>query len=79
MTREELIALGYQILAAADENTEAALIAQFNQNVPHPSGFSLHYYPENYNARRMTLADYAPAIEETVDKCLAYCPLTPAP
>ena len=47
----------------------------FDRNVPHPEGSSLFFYPENYNARTMDISSYDPAVEEVVDKCLAYQPI----
>ena len=76
MTRNELIELGNKIVKC--EGTESEIddmIEVFNKNVPHPSGSSLFYYPENFNARKMDKSKYNPTTEEVVDKCLAYKPI----
>lgn len=71
MTRAELIALANQILACNGSEAEIdALMEQFDQNVPHPDGASLLFYPEHGSA-----SGYAPSAEEVVDKCLAYRPI----
>ena len=75
MTREELIQLGYQIIEEADDDRQEELMELFDRNVPHPEGSSLFLYPENYNARTMDISSYDPAVEEVVDKCLAYQPI----
>ncbi len=76
MSREELIALGKKIIAA--EGTEEEFIIMydlFSRNVPHPNGANLFFYPENYNSRIDKIAEYNPAVEEVVDKCLNYKPI----
>ena len=75
MTREELIQLGYQIIEETDDDCQEELMELFDRNVPHPEGSSLFFYPENYNARTMDISSYDPAVEEVVDKCLAYQPV----
>lgn len=71
MTRSELIALANQILECDGSEAEIdALMEQFDQNVPHPDGSSLLFYPEHGSA-----SGYAPSAEEVVDKCLAYRPI----
>ena len=75
MTREELIQLGYQIIEETDDDRQEELMELFDRNVPHPEGSSLFFYPENYNARTMDISSYDPAVEEVVDKCLAYQPV----
>ncbi len=71
MTRTELIALANKILEGDGSETEIdALMEQFDQNVPHPDGASLLFYPEHGSA-----SGYAPSAEEVVDKCLAYRPI----
>ena len=71
MTRSELIALANQILECDGNEAEIdALIERFDQNVPHPNGSSLLFYPEHGSA-----SGYAPSAEEVVDKCLAYRPI----
>jgi hypothetical protein len=75
MTREELIRLGNQIIAAdGSEEDLDELIARFDANVPYPSGSSLFFWPENHSARTDAIAEYNPAVEDVVDKCLAYKP-----
>lgn len=76
MTRDELIAIGQRIVTC--DGTEAeieALQELFSQQVPHPAGASLFFYPENYNSRTDDLTDYNPTVEEVVDKCLTYRPI----
>ena len=75
MTREELIQWGYQIIEETDDDRQEELMELFDRNVPHPEGSSLFFYPENYNARTMDISSYDPAVEEVVDKCLAYQPV----
>ena len=71
MTRSELIALANQILECDGSEAEIdALMEQFDQNVPHPDGSSLLFYPEHGSA-----SGYAPSAEEVVAKCLAYRPI----
>lgn len=75
MTREELIELGKKIVNCEGTEEEIdAMYELFSNNVPHPNGANLFYYPENYNARKFNLADYKPTIEEVVDKALSYKP-----
>jgi hypothetical protein len=76
MTREELIELGKKIVNC--EGTEAEIEAMydlFSNNVPHPNGANLFYYPENYNARKYDISEYNPTVEEVVDKALSYKPI----
>ena len=76
MTREELIELGKKIVACKGTEAEIdTMFELFNKNVPHPSGASLFYWPENYNARNDDVSKYNPSIEEVVDKCLSYKPI----
>ncbi|MDI9881117.1 bacteriocin immunity protein [Flectobacillus longus] len=73
MTREELIKLGNLILdfeGTEEEHTELLLL--FDNNVPHPQGSTLFFYPENYNARKDDRSQYNPSVEEVVDKALSY-------
>lgn len=73
MTREELIIIGSKILECkGTENEINQLAILFDNNVSHPNGSNLFFYPENYNARRDDLSNYNPTIEEVVDKCLSY-------
>lgn len=77
MTRAELIELGQKIVSC--EGTEKGIdemIELFDANVPHPNGANLFYYPENYNARTTDLSKYNPTVEEVVDKCLSYRPIS---
>jgi len=76
MTREELIELGKKIVSA--EGTEEQLnewMDVFGENVPHPNGAALFYWPENYNARKDDISKYNPSVEEVVDKALSYKPI----
>ena len=76
MTRKELIEIGKKIIASEGTAQEIDnLFVLFNNNVPHPEGANLFFYPENYNRRRDSIADYKPSIEEVVDKCLSYKPI----
>ena len=75
MTREELIQLGSQIIEETDDDRQEELMELFDRNVPHSEGSSLFFYPENYNTRTMDISSYDPAVEEVVDKCLAYQPV----
>ena len=71
MTRAELIALANQILEGDGNEAEIdALMELFDQNVPHPDGSSLFFYPEHGSA-----SGYDSSAEEVVDKCLAYQPI----
>ncbi|MEN2490303.1 bacteriocin immunity protein [Flavobacterium sp. B11] len=73
MTREELIELGRKIVNCEGTEEEInSMYELFNNNVPHPNGANLFYYPENYNARKFSIAEYNPTVEEVVDKALAY-------
>lgn len=47
----------------------------FNNNVRHPEGIHLFYYPENYNKKNGNISDYNPTIEEVVDQALSYKPI----
>lgn len=76
MTREELIALGKKIVNC--EGTEKEIddmIELFDQNVPHPSGANLFFWPEKYNARKDDISNHNPTVEEVVDICLTYKPI----
>lgn len=76
MTREELIELGYKIVnCEGTEEEQDNMYKLFSDNVPHPKGANLFYYPENYNARKHNIADYNPTVEEVVDKALSYKPI----
>jgi len=76
MTRTELIQLGKKIVNCEGSEKEIDLMIDlFNQNVPHPKGASLFYYPENYNARKDDISKYNPTVEEVVDKALNYKPI----
>lgn len=73
MTREELIELGYKIVNCEGSEDEIdELIELFDENVPHPDGANLFFYPENYNARKDDISQYNPTVEEVVDKALSY-------
>lgn len=73
MTREELIELGYKIMNCEGSEDEIdELIELFDENVPHPDGANLFFYPENYNARKDDISQYNPTVEEVVDKALSY-------
>ena len=76
MTRDELIELGNKIVNC--EGTEEQIdkmIELFDNNVPHPNGANLFYYPEKYNARTVDISKYNPTIEEVVVICLSYKPI----
>jgi hypothetical protein len=76
MTREELIELGRKIVNCEGTEEEIdSMYELFSNNVPHPNGANLFYYPENYNARKFNIAEYRPTIEEVVDKALSYKPI----
>lgn len=80
MTREELIALAKKIVAV--QGTEEELDAwceQFDENVPHPAGSSLFFWPENYNGRKDDISQYNPTVEEVVDIVLSYQPRVSLP
>lgn len=73
MTREELIELGYKIVNCEGSEDEIdELMELFDENVPHPDGANLFFYPENYNARKDDISQYNPTVEEVVDKALNY-------
>lgn len=47
MTRDELVKLGYQIVNFEGFDEEhTRLLNLFSENVPHPNGSNLFYYPE---------------------------------
>lgn len=76
MTRDELIELGRQIVNGEGTEEEFAVLCElFNNNVPHPKGIGLFFYPENYNTRKDDLSKYKPSVEEVVDKALSYKPI----
>ncbi len=73
MKREELIELGYKIVNCEGSEDEIdELMELFDENVPHPDGANLFFYPENYNARKDDISQYNPTVEEVVDKALSY-------
>lgn len=76
MTRDELIELARKIVncqGTEEEIDEMCYI--FNNNVPHPEGVLLFYYPENYNEKKHNISEYNPTIEEVVDRALNYKPI----
>lgn len=76
MTREELIELARKIVNCQGTEEEIDEMVQiFNNNVPHPEGAHLFYYPENYNGKNQDISEYNPTIEEIVDKALNYKPI----
>jgi hypothetical protein len=76
MTRYELIELGYKIKNfTGSEEDHVFLLNQFSNNVPHPDGAALFYYPENYNSKDYDISKYDPTVEEVVDKALSYKPI----
>jgi Colicin immunity protein / pyocin immunity protein len=77
MTKNELIELGKRIVAAKGSDDEInELMEIFDKNVPHPNGSNLFYYPENYDARTKIVSEYNPIVEEVVELCLAYTPIS---
>lgn len=75
MERKDLIVLGYKIINCEGSEEEInKWIITFNNNVTHPDGAGLFYYPENYNARKDDISKYNPTVEEVVDKALNYKP-----
>lgn len=76
MSREDLIELGRKIVQAEEDEAELdRLLEVFDQNVPHPNGSNLFFYPADYNARVDHISSYKPTVEEVVDQCLAYQPI----
>ena len=76
MTREELIELGRKITnCEGTEKEQDEMYELFSNNVPHPNGANLFFYPENYNARKDDISEYNPTVEEIVDKALSYKPI----
>jgi hypothetical protein len=76
MTREELIEIGKKIINLEGSEQEIDKLVQlFDENVPHPNGSNLFYYPENYDSRKDDISKYNPTVEEIVDICLAYKPI----
>ncbi len=75
LTRQELIDLGNKLLSASSEEEENRLYNEFNRQFSHPDAANLFYYPENYNARKMTFTDYDPTVEEVIDAALAHQPI----
>lgn len=64
MTREELIEIGRKIKESQGREEEIdKLYELFSENVPHPRGTNLFFYPENYNARREDISKYNPTVE----------------
>ncbi len=73
MTRENLMVLGKKIINSQGTEEEIdAMVECFNNNVPHPNGVSLFYYPENFNSRKDDASKYNPSVEDVVDKALSY-------
>jgi hypothetical protein len=77
MNREQLIEMGYRItnLEVKDEAEYDNLQELFDNNVPHPLGSSLFFYPENYNSKVDDISEYNPTVEEVVDLALSYKPI----
>lgn len=76
MSKDELIVFGYKI--SNSEGREQELndwYDLFNKNVPHSAGANLFFYPENYDARRDSIAGYNPPVEDIVEKCLNHKPI----
>jgi Colicin immunity protein / pyocin immunity protein len=70
--REQLIFIGTKILAMQGTEQEIdTLMEYFDQQVPHPDGCNLFYYPENYKPGD-DLSAYHPTVEAVVDQCLQY-------
>ena len=68
-----MIELGYKIVNCEGSEDEIdELMELFDENVPHPDGANLFFYPENYNARKDDISQYNPTVEEVVDKALSY-------
>ncbi len=73
MTREKLIETGKKIVEDnCSEEERNQLMELFDNNVPHPKGSNLFYYPDKYNARNTDISKYKPTVEEVVDLCLSY-------
>ena len=80
MERKDLIKLGYKIINCEGSEEEInKWIITFNNNVTHPNGAGLFYYPENYNARKDDISKYNPTVEEVVDIALGYKAIILAP
>lgn len=76
MTKDDLVALGKRITTHDGTEEEVQmLMVIFDRNVPYPQGSGLFYYPENYN-NADDLSSYNPTVEEIVEKCLSYKPIT---
>lgn len=76
MTREQLIELGKKIVNCEGLEEEIdAMYELFSNNVPHPNGANLFFYPENFNARKHDRSSYNPTVEEVVEKALSYKPI----
>lgn len=76
MTRMELINIRRKIVQAKGTESELDKLMQlFDQNIPHPKGSNLFFYPEDYNTRKNNIEKYSPSVEEIVDKCLSYVPV----
>ena len=76
MNRNQLIELGVKIINCQGTEKEIdEMIELFNNSVPHPNGANLFFYPENYNAKRDTISEYKPTVEEVVDIALNYKPI----
>ncbi|MEP4076876.1 colicin immunity protein [Haloferula sp.] len=58
--------------ASLPEEELDRLYQMFSDNVSHPDGANLFFYPENYNARRDDISKYDPKVEEVVDLALSY-------
>ncbi|MFC2173204.1 colicin immunity protein [Acidobacteriota bacterium] len=73
LSRQELIEIMRSIMEGeGSEEEHQRLCDLFDANVPHPHGFLLAYWPEDYNARSDDSSEYKPTPEEVVVCCLSW-------
>ncbi|TOM67471.1 colicin immunity protein [Vibrio parahaemolyticus] len=78
LSKEQLIELANRFLDAESEKESSYLYDEFNKQFSHPDAANLFFYPENYNARKMGLSDYAPTVdtvEEVIEIALRHKPI----
>ncbi|ENO1794458.1 MULTISPECIES: bacteriocin immunity protein [Vibrio] len=75
LSKEQLIELANRFLDAESEEESSYLYDEFNKQFSHPDAANLFFYPENYNARKMSLSDYAPTVEEVIEIALQHKPI----